>query len=185
MENINQNTDFKNDRCFQNFQRTSNDKIFNYNFIPSILESNENSRNEYINSTKTVGIIQSTNYDVSGSNINSSTEIRNGILQKNIPKKELDTRLFPGAPYLARGQFEMKNTDLASKLKFGEETRTSKSANAISGYSANNFIPLVPAIEENIQNVDHIIPTYWVRGGMSTRTVVRNIDYLKSCGLKK
>ena len=47
-----------------------------------------------------------------------------------------------------------------------------------------HFIPLVPHLAENVQNVDHIIPTYWVRGGMSTRTIVRNIDYLKSCGIK-
>ena len=52
-------------------------------------------------------------------------------------------------------------------------------------YSADNFIPLVPEIQENIQNIDHIIPTFWVRGGMSSRTVVRNIDYLKSCGLSR
>jgi hypothetical protein len=57
--------------------------------------------------------------------------------------------------------------------------------NSVSSYSANNFIPLVPEIQENIQNIDHIIPTFWVRGGMSSRTVVRNIDYLKSCGISR
>ena len=39
--------------------------------------------------------------------------------------------------------------------------------------------------EENVQNIDHIIPTFWVRGGMSSRSVIRNVDYLKSCGFKK
>ena len=79
----------------------------------------------------------------------------------------------------------VKNTDLSSRLKFGEETRSSKSANATSSYSADNFIPLVPSLAENVQNVDHIIPTFWVRGGMSSRAVIRNIDYMKSCGLNK
>ena len=86
---------------------------------------------------------------------------------------------------MGRGQGILENTDVNSRLNFGEDTRTSKSNNITSSYSANNFIPLVPQIAENIQNPEHIIPTYWVRGGMSTRTVLNNIDYLKSCGFRK
>ena len=97
----------------------------------------------------------------------------------------MNTRLFPGAPLLITGDSELKNTDLSSQLKFGKETRTNKSTNSLKNYSVDNFIPLVPYLAENVQNTEHIIPTYWVRGGMSSRTVVRNIDYLKSCGLKK
>jgi hypothetical protein len=163
-----------------------NDKIFNYAFLPSILET-DNKCNSYIQSTNIVGLLQDTNYDIGGKNINESTILRNGLSQSltNQSKKELDTRLFPGAPLLSTGQSVLKNTDLSSRLKFGEDTRTCKSANALSSYSADNFIPLVPSLAENVQNVDHIIPTFWVRGGMSSRSVVRNIDYLKSCGIKK
>ena len=38
------------------------------------------------------------------------------------------------------------------------------------------------AIAENVQNTDHIIPEYWIRGGMNSRSVHRNINYLRSCG---
>ena len=86
---------------------------------------------------------------------------------------------------MSSGQSVLKNPDLSSRLKYGEDTRVSKSVNNATAYSANNFIPLVPNLAENVQNTDHIIPTYWVRGGMSSRTVVRNIDYMKSCGIKK
>jgi hypothetical protein len=182
---INQQTNMKNDNCVYSANDTNNNRIFDYAFIPSIFDAKNDTRNEYINSTKTVGILQDTNYDVTGKNINESTKLRNGNLQNIQSKKELDTRLFPGSPLLSTGQSILKNTDLSSKLKFGEDTRTSKSANALSSYSADNFIPLVPSLAENVQNIDHIIPTFWVRGGMSSRTVVRNIDYLKSCGLKK
>jgi hypothetical protein len=130
-------------------------------------------------------MIQDKNYDIKGSNIDNNTILRNGTLRDEKSRKELDTRLFPGAPYLSSGQSVLKNTDLSSRLLYGEDTRTKKSANAISSYSADNFIPLVPSIAENIQNVEHIIPTFWVRGGMSSRSVIRNIDYLKSCGLKR
>jgi hypothetical protein len=158
---------------------TNNDKIFNYNFIPLV-------NNTKLDTNNIRGVLQNYNYDISGNNIGESTILRNGKLQ-NLQKRELDTRLFPGAPLLlsgVEGHSISENVDLSSKLKYGEETRKSKSANGLSSYSADNFIPLVPSIAENIQNVDHIIPTYWVRGGMSSRSVIRNIDYLKSCGKK-
>ena len=182
---INEQTNIKNDNCVYSTNDFNNNKMFDYAFLPPIYEAKTDTRNSYIDSTKTIGILQDTNYDVTGKNINESTKLRNGNLQNIQSRKELDTRLFPGAPLLSTGQSILKNTDLSSKLKFGEDTRTSKSANALSSYSADNFTPMVPSLAENVQNVDHIIPTFWVRGGMSSRTVVRNIDYLKSCGLKK
>jgi hypothetical protein len=182
---INEQTNIKNNNCLNSYNDLNNNKIFDYAFLPSIFDARNDTRNSYMDSTKTLGILQNTNYDINGNNINESTILRNGNIQNIQSRKELDTRLFPGAPLLSTGQSILKNTDLSSRLKFGEDTRTSKSANALSSYSADNFIPLVPSLAENVQNVDHIIPTYWVRGGMSSRTVVRNIDYLKSCGLKK
>jgi hypothetical protein len=180
---INQNTNIQNDKCFNSFKRVENKKIFDYNFIP--YNNFSDSRTEYINSTNNIGLLQNYNYDLKGESINDSTLLRNGNIQNNYSKKEMPTRLFIGAPNMSNGQSVLENTDLSSRLKLGEDTRTCKSANALSSYSADNFIPLVPSIAENIQNVDHIIPTYWVRGGMSSRSVVRNIDYMKTCGLKK
>jgi len=181
---INEQTKSMYQNNYNNNIDKNNEKMFNYSFLPSI-QNNNNGRDSYIDSTKTIGIMQNDNRDLNGESIDYSTTLRNGSLRTIQSNKELDTRLFPGAPYMSSGQSVLKNTDLSSKLLFGEDTRTTKSANALSSYSADNFIPLVPSIEENIQNIEHIIPTYWVRGGMSTRTVVRNIDYLKSCGLKK
>jgi len=182
---INENTNIKSDKCFYTSQDKNNQVMFDYNFLPSVTKNNSNTRDSYLNSTNTLGILQDTNYDISGKNINESTLLRNGVMQNGVSRRELDTRLFPGAPLMSVGQSELKNTDLSSRLKFGEETRSSKSANATSSYSADNFIPLVPSLAENVQNVDHIIPTFWVRGGMSSRAVIRNIDYMKSCGLNK
>jgi hypothetical protein len=173
---INQNTNIKKDRC--NSNNKCNNQIFDYQFLPSIKSS-------YIDSTNIVGVIQDNNFDLNGNYIDNNTELRNGALRDEKSRRELETRIFPGAPFLSSGQSILKNPDLSSRLKYGEDTRTKKSANAISSYSADNFIPLVPSIAENIQNVDHIIPTFWVRGGMSSRSVLRNIDYLKSCGLKR
>ena len=181
---LNQNTNIQNDICFSEYQNVCNDKIFEHRFTPNV-NSNENYRDSYINSTDIRGIIQNNNFDIRGLNINESTSLRHGGIENTGSRRELETRLFPGAPLMDRGQSVLHNTDLSSRLKFGEDTRTSKSANALASYSADNFIPLVPSLAENVQNVEHIIPTYWVRGGMSSRSVVRNIDYLKTCGFKK
>ena len=45
-------------------------------------------------------------------------------------------------------------------------------------------MPMVSCLKKNIQDPKHLVPEYWVRGGMDTRTIVRNINYMKSCGLK-
>lgn len=179
---INENTNIQNDKCVYRSHNINNEKIFNYNFLPAI--SKENRRDQYIDASKIVGVLQDTSYDVDGKNINNSTKLRNGKYYKK-DKKELDTPIFPGVPLISVGQSVLKNPDLSSRLKYGEDTRTSKSENALSSYSANNFIPLVPSLAENVQNIDHIIPTYWIRGGMSSRSVVRNIDYMKSCGFRR
>ena len=73
-----------------------------------------------------------------------------------------------------------------SKVNIIEEFQEDKkSNNNIASYSADTFIPLVSHIAENIQNPKNIISDYWVRGGMSSRVITNNIDYIKSCGLKK
>jgi len=181
---INENTNIRSDSTFYTYRDFNNDKISNYNFIPNV--TNETgTRDSYMNSTGIIGIMQSGNNDIKGLKVDESTLLRNGEQQSTLSKKELDTRLFPGAPYMMSGQSLLKNPDLSSRLKYGEDTRVAKSANVAASYAANNFIPLIPSIEDNVQNVDHIIPTYWVRGGMSSRSVIRNIDYLKSCGIKK
>ena len=182
---INQSTNIRNDTCFNGICDNNNNKIFEHSFMPHLLDNNTNNRNSYIDSTHNIGILQNNNYDISGSNINQSTALRNGNSGNMTSRKELETRVFPGAPLMSNGQSILKNPDLSSRLIYGESSRVSKSENDASSYSANNFIPLVPMIADNIQNPEHIIPTYWVRGGMSSRTVVRNIDYLKSCGIKK
>jgi hypothetical protein len=182
---LNEQTNIKNDNCFNNFQDSNNDRMFQYSFLPNIISSNKNTRESYIKSTNVNGILQDSNYDINGTNIGESTLLRHGVPCNVGSKKELDTRLFPGSPLMSSGQSVLKNPDLSSRLKYGEDTRVSKSVNNATAYSANNFIPLVPNLAENVQNTDHIIPTYWVRGGMSSRTVVRNIDYMKSCGIKK
>ena len=179
---INDNSRTKNDECNICSNNSMNDTMYNHFFQPNILNNNNKPDNAHL---KIQGLNNQTDFDKSGKFIDNSTMLRNTLQHKDERRKELNTRVFPGAPYMGRGQGILEFTDVNSRLNFGEDTRTSKSNNITSSYSANNFIPLVPSIAQNIQDPVHIIPTYWVRGGMSTRVVLNNIDYLKSCGFRK
>lgn len=173
---LNMNTNIHSDNCINEYLNKNNEKMYAHQF--SLL--NDTNTN-FLDS-------QGLNMQMSANNNNdamkNSTRLRNGKMIKKT-KKELDTRVFPGSPYMGRGSGVMEYTDVNSKLNFGIDTRTKKSNNITSSYSADTFIPLVPNLAENIQNPKHIIPEYWVRGGMSSRVVVNNIDYLKSCGFRK
>lgn len=178
--NININTNELDKCCDEAYFNNMNEELFGHKFDPVILNKKEKN-NSHLNSR---GLNNQSDSDTLGNNIDRSSKLRNKELSdKN--NKELDTRLFPGSPYMGRGSGVLEYTDANSRLNFGEDTRTSKSNNITSSYSADNFIPLVPHIAENIQDPEHIIPKYWVRGGMSTRVVTNNIDYLKSCGFRK
>ena len=65
---INQQTNMKNECCVYTTDNNNNNKIFDYAFLPSIYDSKKNTRDSYIDSTKIVGILQDTNYDIYGKN---------------------------------------------------------------------------------------------------------------------
>ena len=49
----------------------------------------------------------------------------------------------------------------------------------------NYFLPMIPKLKTEVQDNKHIIPEDskgdWVRGGLPTRQMVRNQDYLRRC----
>jgi hypothetical protein len=182
---INSQTSLKYDTDCNKFYTNNNNKIYEHSMYPMVLNDSTTNRTKYIQSSDVNGILQSNNYDGKGAVIDDSSRIRFGEMTDQDGKKELPTRIFQGVPYMGAGQSVLKNTDLSSRLIYAEDTRVKKSSNGLSGVSIDNFIPLVPSIADNIQDPKHIIPEYWIRGGMSTRTVVRNVDYMKSCGLRK
>ena len=83
------------------------------------------------------------------------------------------------------GETHIDQTDVYSRLVSGAETRVKKATDVLSGVSIDRFIPMVPCLEKNIQNTDHIIPEYWIRGGESRRAYSQNVDYFKMCGIQR
>lgn len=183
--NINNHSSSFYDNCVYDFKNYTNDKVFQHSFDPYLREKVPNgSREQYIQNTQVKGTLEAKNADIRGQHVNMNTILRNGIMTHDGKRHQLDTRLFPGSPYMAQGQSTLRNPDLSSRLLYGQTTRSNKSQGSMSDISIDNFIPLIPCIQKNVQNTEHIIPEYWVRGGMSTRSVIRNVDYLKSCGKK-
>jgi len=182
---INNMTRINNDSCEKIKEANDNQSINNYiNFSVRL----NNNRNEYFNSTQNVGVYQNNNVGKSQLIDNESALLygQNGFISTSQTKrngKHLGTRLFPGSPYMGAGQSTLKNPDVKSELMCGQITNNSKSTGSLSGVHINRFIPLIPCLEDNVQNVSHIIPTMWVRGGESTRNFVRNVDYVKNCGM--
>lgn len=166
-----------------------NQEIQNYN--TTNLTQSDHERKNYINSLKTHGLYQSNSKDVNGLYVNGDSDLKNGKVghimtsHRSKSSKSLDTSKFLNSPFLGSGETVLKYPDLKSKLLSGEDTFMPKSCDTLSGVSIDRFTPLVPCLEENVQDTTHIIPEYWVRGGMSTRNVIRNIDYMRTCGLRK
>lgn len=113
-----------------------------------------------------------------GCNIANDSELRLGqkITAYKGPKS-LRTRVFAGAPNLSRGNYF---PDVESKIRGGESTTAGRSVNVLSGVTINRFTPMVESLAMTIQNPQHIIPEDakdgWVRGGMSSRNLVRDQD---------
>jgi len=118
--------------------------------------------------------------------VDESTDMRFGATREN-PKcpVQLFHRPNGGAPYKGRGMGDM---NIESRLLPGEDTVTTRPCNVLSGASTLDrvMVPLVPHLDQNIQNPEHLIEEVaedgWVRGGSPSRLVIRDVDYLQRCG---
>jgi len=93
----------------------------------------------------------------------------------------LESRPIATVPFMGAGQTVITDVDVYSKYLTGLDTATKKANNAGAGISLDRTIPLVPSLAREIQNPEHYIPKYWVRGGMDTRSVTQNLDYAARC----
>jgi hypothetical protein len=147
--------------------------------------NNNNDRNGFMKSLDHIGISASKNKDGYEKIIDMESKLKQSSITNYKDKQQLQSRGFKGSPFMGAGETHIVNPVLYSKLMSGNDTRVKKAADTLAGVSIDRFIPLVPCLQENIQNPEHIIPQYWVRGGESSRSYIQNIDYYKLCGIKK
>ena len=86
--------------------------------------------------------------------------------------------------FFERGAYDV-NTETI--LHSSDDTTVQKPCNVFAGKSmlTHYYTPMVPKLRKEVQNTDHIIPEdsdkTWVRGGLPSRQIMRNIDYEKRC----
>jgi hypothetical protein len=135
--------------------------------------------------TNNVMMFFTNGHDVGSCVIDDHTKLRVGATRK-FPRcpTQLYTRPYNTVPYMGRGPGNMV---LESQLAPGEDTTVKRSCNTLSGVNIPHyFTPLVPHMEYNVQNPEHIVQevvdSNWIRGGSNSRLVVRDADYLHRCG---
>ena len=84
---------------------------------------------------------------------------------------------------LVKGYFDV---DVESVIRPGNFASDDKACNSLSGVTIGNyFTPMIPKLQDEVQNPVHIIPEdsmqSWVRGGLPSRQMQRNKDYLRRC----
>ena len=113
--------------------------------------------------------------------IDSELRIKSGNVITNDKRvNQLFSRPFLTVPYMGRGS---GNPCADTMLKPGEDTFQGKACN--NKRDDPNFQPLVKCLKNNIQNPKHIITEDvkidWVRGGIPSRQLVRDIEYKERC----
>jgi len=168
--------------CHKTYRREQEQKISDYNVTNFY---NDSDRKKYIKSLDHVGLSAQGNKDGYGNFIDTESNLLQSTLTNPRYKQQLITRPFKGWAYMGAGETHIVNPDLYSRITSGTDTRTKKASDALAGVSIDRFIPMVPCLAENVQNTEHIIPEYWVRGGESSRAQIQNIDYYKLCGIRR
>jgi len=181
---IDNRTNLNNDACAVSNFNKNNETLSQHPFQPYLSNVNP-SRDKYFDSFNQPGVFQTGNYAGLPSHIDDSSALRLGkygeILTHDGTKRPIPASKRVNPPNKTAHTVAL-NPDVMSRLQTGELTKDKIS---LRGKEIDRFVPLLPELEEQVQNPKNLIPEYWVRGGMDTRAVIRNIDYLKTCGLKR
>ena len=130
------------------------------------------------------------NSGINGCNIDVDSELRNnrkGLTNLNCIQN-LNQRPYATVPFMGRGVGDVKNE---LDIKQGKQTWVSRSCNTLSDmdYTDYHMIPLLDDVRKNVQNpgnlVQEVAADDWVRGGIPSRQLIKNKEFLESCGYKE
>ena len=118
-----------------------------------------------------------------GCNINSDSNLKIGSIQTH-PKCRISLyeRPFITVPYLGRGP---PRPVLEARLQQGITINDTKSCKTITEKSFDPYliVPLIPSVAATIQNpanlVEGVAAKGWIRGGLPSRELTRDQDYLQ------
>lgn len=119
----------------------------------------------------------------SGCTVDTDSELRlNGQWTNEKGRVQLCSRTYQGVPNLNKGGLV---PNVESRLKSSDDTSDIRNVDKISEKNLIplRFTPMLPCLNQNVQNPDHIIPK-WVWGGSDTRQDMVSNDYLSKCGFE-
>lgn len=169
------------DDCFLMSQNVQNEASVNYQ-TPNFLYSSQSMKEPIDFATNQPNVFYNGGHEGSYA-VDVSSFLKNGGIQTN-PKCRISLfqRPFASVPYLGKGP---QNIDLESSLLNGSYTNEKKSKSTISDKNtlSYNYTPLNSCISSNIQNPSNLIEEVadegWVRGGIPTKDMTRQSDYVK------
>ena len=86
-------------------------------------------------------------------------------------------------PNLSKGYYDVDTESIIRPGEFASDQKPCIGNSEIT--YGNYFLPMIPKLKQEVQDKKHIIPEDskqdWVRGGLPTRQMVRNQDYLRRC----
>jgi hypothetical protein len=129
-------------------------------------------------SNPTVIAAEGFGFDMKG--IDSDSTLRNNPVLEGRSRCPLrvQARPFSTVPFMGNGR---GNQELESKLQQSEFVRTGKECGTVSEtFFATQFVPLIPHLENNVQNPKNLVPEVaaagWIRGGIPSRQYVRDLN---------
>jgi len=134
--------------------------------------------------TQQPNVFVSNGHGLSGTcNIDNDSKMRIGTIQTN-PKARISlyTRPFATAPYLGNGSHTPVEE---SRLQQGEFITNRKSVNTVTETSYEEYknYPLIPSLRATITNPNNLVEGAanegWVRGGLPSRDLIRDQDYMQ------
>lgn len=104
-------------------------------------------------------------------------------LTNNRQINQVTVRLSATTPNLSKGFYDVDTESIIRPGEFAGDQKPCIGNGEIT--YGNYFLPMIPKLKEEVQDHKHIIPEDskqdWVRGGLPTRQMVRNEDYLRRC----
>ena len=119
----------------------------------------------------------------SGCTVDTDSDLRmNSKVTHDRGRIQLCTRTYQGVPNICKGGLV---PNIESRLLNGDDTSDIRNVDKVSekSFIPLSFTPMIKCLDDNVQNADHIIPTY-VRGGATTRQDMVSNDYLTKCGFE-
>ena len=118
-------------------------------------------------------------YGFNNNNIQADSILRNqpGFLSKRCVTRQ-QARPFLSVPYMGTGR---GNAEVETLLQHAEFSRMGKACDTVTEtFFSQQFTPLVPSLQQTIQNPKNLIPEVaangWIRGGLPSRDYLRDVN---------